>query len=279
MIAKHSKRVEREVIRRSLPSGTRSTIRCACGCPVVPPEKRFTRSRCCYGERQPEGKIHLFATDIDQHAIEIARAGNYPESILTDVPPTRLNRFFNHAGSRYVIDKSVREKVLFAPHNILRDPPFSQVDFVSCRNLLIYLDRAIQREIFQTFHFALKPGGFLFLGSSESAEVADDLFIAIDKKNRIYQAKILTSRPRASAASFPRLAAGPAYLSIAARPVTERPRLETADLHRRAIEHGAPSQCHCGSRRRCRAYVWSGRAVFSLSRWRAITQPSHADPS
>ncbi|WP_436208605.1 CheR family methyltransferase [Caballeronia sp. LjRoot31] len=195
-------------------------------------------------ERQPEGNelpaIHLFATDIDQHAIEIARAGNYPESILTDVPPTRLNRFFNHAGSRYVIDKSVREKVLFAPHNILRDPPFSQVDFVSCRNLLIYLDRTIQREIFQTFHFALKPGGFLFLGSSESAEVADDLFIAIDKKNRIYQAKILTSRPRASAASFPRLAAGPAYLSIAARPVTERPRLETADLHRRAIEHGAP---------------------------------------
>jgi len=194
-------------------------------------------------DRNPEGNdpppIHLFATDIDQHAIEIARAGNYPESILTDVPPGRLNRFFSRAGGRYVIDKSVREKVLFAPHNLLRDPPFSQMDLVSCRNLLIYLDRTIQRQIFQTFHFALKPGGFLFLGSSESAEVADDLLFAVDKKNRIYQAKVLTSRSRVAAAPFPRMAAGPAYLSLAARPTTERPRLATADLHRRAIEHGA----------------------------------------
>ena len=194
-------------------------------------------------ECQPEANalpaIQLFATDIDQHAIEIARAGNYPESILTDVPPSRLNRFFNHAGSRYAIDKSVRERVLFAPHNLLRDPPFSQVDLVSCRNLLIYMDRTIQREIFQTFHFALKPGGFLFLGSSESAEVADDLFLAVDKKNRIYQAKILTSRPRASAAPFSRLVTIPTHLSVAAPSVTERPRLATADLHRRAIEHAA----------------------------------------
>jgi two-component system, chemotaxis family, CheB/CheR fusion protein len=194
-------------------------------------------------ERQPEGHelpaIHLFATDIDQHAIEIARAGSYPESILTDVPPSRLNRFFNRVGSRYVIEKSVREKVLFAPHDLLRDPPFSQVDFVSCRNLLIYLDRTIQREIFQTFHFALKPGGFLLLGSSESAEVADDLFLAVDKKTRIYQAKVLTSRPRASAAPLPRMATGPVHLSVAGPSITERPRLATADLHRRAIEHGA----------------------------------------
>jgi two-component system CheB/CheR fusion protein len=194
-------------------------------------------------ERQREGNelpaIHLFATDVDQHAIEIARAGNYPESILTDVPPTRLNRFFNHAGSRYVVDKSVREKVLFAPHNLLRDPPFSQVDFVSCRNLLIYMDRTIQREIFQTFHFALKPGGFLFLGSSESADVADDLFVAVDKKNRIYQAKVLTSRLRAAATPFPRLAKGTAHLSAATPSVIERPRMATADLHRRAIEHSA----------------------------------------
>jgi two-component system CheB/CheR fusion protein len=183
--------------------------------------------------------IHLFATDIDRQAIEVARAGSYPESILADVPPARLARFFTHSHARYVINKFVREKVLFAPHNLLRDPPFSQVDFVSCRNLLIYLDQTIQRQIFETFHFALKPGGFLFLGSSESADVADDLFVPLDKKNRIYQAKVLTSRARAAAAPFARLATGPTYVSGAARPASERPRLEPADLHRRAIEHAA----------------------------------------
>ncbi|AME28201.1 CheR family methyltransferase [Burkholderia sp. PAMC 26561] len=194
-------------------------------------------------ERLPEDTaspaIHLFATDIDQHAIEVARRGSYPESILTDVPPTRLDRFFTHARERYVINKSVREKVLFAPHNLLRDPPFSQVDLVSCRNLLIYLDRTVQRQIFQTFHFALKPGGFLFLGSSESAEVADDLFVAVDKKNRIYQAKVLTLRPRASAVPVSRSPVGQLQLSVAARPVVQQPRLATADLHRRAIEHAS----------------------------------------
>ncbi|SOE91942.1 two-component system, chemotaxis family, CheB/CheR fusion protein [Burkholderia sp. D7] len=194
-------------------------------------------------ERLPAGHeppaIHLFATDIDQHAIEIARAGSYPESILTDVPLTRLNRFFTHKRSRYVINKSVRETVLFAPHNLLRDPPFSQVDLVSCRNLLIYLDRSVQCQIFQTFHFALKPGGFLFLGSSESAEVADDLFLAVDKKNRIYQAKVLTSRPRTSAVPFNRSPVGQVQLGVE-RPAAQQPRLATADLHRRAIEHAAP---------------------------------------
>jgi two-component system, chemotaxis family, CheB/CheR fusion protein len=194
-------------------------------------------------ERLPEENdppaIHLFATDIDQHAIEVARAGSYPESILTDVPPARLDRFFTLARGRYVINKSVREKVLFAPHNLLRDPPFSQVDLVSCRNLLIYLDRAIQRQIFQTFHFALKPGGFLFLGSSESAEVAADLFTAFDKKNRIYQAKVLTSRPRVTTVPLSRFAPGPTYLSGVRQPVAKQPRLATGDLHRRAIEDSA----------------------------------------
>ena len=194
-------------------------------------------------ERVPEGQelppIHLFATDVDPHAIKVARMGSYPESILTDVPPTRLARFFTHSRDRYSIKKRVRDKVLFAPHNLLRDPPFSQVDFVSCRNLLIYLDRTIQRKIFQTFHFALKPGGFLFLGSAESTDVADDLFVALDKKNRIYQAKILTSHSRSSRTPFAGLATGPNYTSVAARPGNERPRLGSADLHRRAIEDAA----------------------------------------
>ena len=194
-------------------------------------------------ERLPEGielpAIHLFATDIDTHAIDVARAGSYPESILADVPAARLARFFTHTRARYAVNKSVREKILFAPHNLLRDPPFSQLDLVSCRNLLIYLDQSIQRQIFETFHFALKPGGFLFLGSSESADLVDDLFVALDKKHRIYQAKVLASRPRTSVAPIARLATGPTYGSVAAQPDAERPGLETADLHRRAIEHAA----------------------------------------
>ncbi|MGQ7932384.1 CheR family methyltransferase [Paraburkholderia sp. D1E] len=119
-------------------------------------------------ERLAEGNhgpaIQVFATDIDERAIETARSGRYLESILTDVPPSRLRQFFTHTRGFYVVSKALREKVLFAAHNILRDPPFSQLDLVTCRNLLIYLDRDVQRQVLQTFHFALRPGGFLFLG-------------------------------------------------------------------------------------------------------------------
>lgn len=145
-------------------------------------------------EKLPD--IQIFATDIDERAIERARVGRYPETILTDVPPVRLKQFFSLVRGDYVVNTSLREKVLFAPHNILRDPPFSQLDLVSCRNLLIYLERSVQRQVMETFHFSLKPGGYLFLGSSESADVADDLFVPVDKKNRIFQARALASRAR-----------------------------------------------------------------------------------
>ncbi len=138
---------------------------------------------------QREAKVQVFASDLDARAIEIARIGTYPEAILTDVPPARLRQFFVNEDQHYRVRKEIREKVLFARHNLLSDPPFSQIGLIVCRNLLIYLDREVQREILQMFHFALRPGGYLFLGSSESADAGDDLFVAVDKRTPISGAR------------------------------------------------------------------------------------------
>ncbi|CAD6530383.1 CheR family methyltransferase [Paraburkholderia metrosideri] len=188
--------------------------------------------------RQPG--IQVFATDIDERAIEAARSGRYLESILTDVPPTRLRQFFTHARGFYFVSKALREKVLFAAHNILRDPPFSQLDLVTCRNLLIYLDRDVQRQVLQTFHFALRPGGYLFLGSSESAEIAQDLFAPVDKKSRIYRAKPASNRaritpPLAATAKTPNTSH-----TDAPRPLPRPASFSFAPLHQRVIEHFSP---------------------------------------
>ncbi len=135
---------------------------------------------------RPPG-IQIFATDIDSKSIGRARAAVYPEPISADVSAERLRDFFVKEGPRYRVRQEIREMVLFAPHNILRDPPFLRIDLVSCRNLLIYLDRQAQDKVLEFLHFALRPEGFLFLGSNESAEFVPDLFLAIYKKQRIFQ--------------------------------------------------------------------------------------------
>lgn len=132
-------------------------------------------------------KIQIFATDVDDEAIIEAREHLYTEAIEADVSPERLKRFFLKEGDRYRIKKELRETVLFAPHNILRDPPFSKLDLITCRNLLIYLNRETQERVMEIFHFALAHNGYLFLGSSETAETVPNLFNVIDKKCRIYQ--------------------------------------------------------------------------------------------
>jgi two-component system CheB/CheR fusion protein len=140
--------------------------------------------------------IQVFATDIDDNAITIARNGVYPGSIVTDVPTTRLRQFFTKDENRYRIRKMIRDKILFASHNLLRDPPFSKLDLITCRNLLIYLNRDVQAQLLEMFHFSLNPGGFLFLGSSESADAVANYFTPFDKKNRIYRAKALSRSAR-----------------------------------------------------------------------------------
>lgn len=137
--------------------------------------------------------IQIFATDIDEEGITEARDGVFPESIELDVTPERLRRYFHKEDSHYRVRKEVREAVLFASHNVLRDPPFSKIDVVSCRNLLIYLNRETQERVLEIFHFALRSNGYLFLGASESAENLPDLYTAVEKKHRVYKRRTLAT--------------------------------------------------------------------------------------
>jgi len=183
-------------------------------------------------------QLQIFASDIDARAIGFARAASYPSSIVTDVPPEYLGQHFTREENRYVIRKAVRDKVLFAEHNLLRDPPFSKIDLISCRNLLIYLNRDAQAHLFDIFHFALNPGGFLFLGSSESAEVASHLFTPVDKKERIYRVKALSRITHFT----PALAAGPRPRiseAIAVKPPKKRT-VSFAEIHQRVLAQYAP---------------------------------------
>ena len=136
-----------------------------------------------------EIKVQIFATDIDEVAIETARAGVYPANIVADVPPEYLPRYFIQDDQRYHVHKSLREMVVFAEQDLIVDPPFSHMDLISCRNLLIYLNVDLQKTLLPLFHYALNPHGFLFLGSSETIGEFTDLFTPCERKWKIYQSK------------------------------------------------------------------------------------------
>ena len=144
-------------------------------------------------ERQEEMKqsfkIQVFATDIDSQAIATARAGSYPTSIAADISPERLARFFTVEpdGSAYRIHKGIRDMVIFSEQDVIKDPPFSRLDMISCRNLMIYMGGDLQKKLIPLFHYALNPGGTLFLGTSETVGEFDDLFSALDRKLKLYQ--------------------------------------------------------------------------------------------
>ena len=133
-------------------------------------------------------KIQVFATDIDQHAIEQARAGVFPASIAADVSEERLNRYFTHDAQRgtYRIQKHIRDLLVFSAQDVIKDPPFSKLDLVSCRNLLIYLNVEVQKKLIPLFHYALVPGGALFLGTSETVGDSARLFSVVDRKWKLY---------------------------------------------------------------------------------------------
>lgn len=141
--------------------------------------------------------IQIFATDIDQEALAFAQRGFYTHAIVAEVPIEHLQRHFHKETGGYQIKKRIRELILFASHNLISDPPFSQLDLISCRNLLIYLNRELQEKVLAIFHYALRPGGLLFLGTSESTDVATELFKTVDKKHRIFQRQeTMTTPPR-----------------------------------------------------------------------------------
>ncbi|WP_267681977.1 chemotaxis protein CheB [Nannocystis sp. SCPEA4] len=132
----------------------------------------------------------IFATDIDDEALEVARAGRYPETIADRVSPERLERFFApRPNGGWQVRKEIRDMCVFSTHSIISDPPFSRLDLISCRNVLIYLESDLQRTVFPLFHYGLRPGGFLLLGPSENVTAHPELFTAVDAKQRIFQRK------------------------------------------------------------------------------------------
>jgi two-component system CheB/CheR fusion protein len=143
------------------------------------------------GSRVP---VQIFATDLNEAVIQKARKGVYPESIARDVTPERLERFFTAVDGHYRVAKTIREQCVFARHNLLADPPFSQLDLIGCRNFLIYLEPSTQRRIVPLLHYALKPDGFLVLGTSETASSYRDLFEVEDARHKIFRSKPGTRR-------------------------------------------------------------------------------------
>jgi two-component system CheB/CheR fusion protein len=141
------------------------------------------------GDDAYKTQIQIFATDVSEAAVEKARTGSYPDNIIQEVSPERLQRFFVRTNGGYQVNKSVRALCVFARQDISKDPPFSRIDIISCRNLLIYLTSALQKKIIPAFHYALNPHGILFLGNSESIGGFADLFQLIDKKHKIYEKK------------------------------------------------------------------------------------------
>lgn len=145
--------------------------------------------------------LNIFATDLDKDAIEKARQGMYPLNISADVSPERLNRFFVKRANGYEISKTIREMVIFAPQNLIMDPPFTKLDILSCRNLLIYLTSELQKKLIPLFHYTLNPGGILFLGSAETIGSFTNHFKLVDNKSRIY--KRLETSTRFETIDFP----------------------------------------------------------------------------
>lgn len=185
-------------------------------------------------------QIQVFATDMDESAIATARGGWYAETAVGGVSPERLNRFFVPEEGGYRVTKGLRETILFSSHNLLSDPPFCKLDLISCRNLLIYLNRETQERVLAMFHYALRPAGLLFLGSSESAERVPELFAPVDKKFRVYAA-----RPAAHSAHQPARPHWPPFVTArpddgkAVPPGGKSPPSFT-ELHHKAIERFMP---------------------------------------
>ena len=182
-------------------------------------------------------QLQIFATDIDEEALAEARMGRYPGTISVDVSAERLQRFFSIDGDHYRVSKELRELVLFSPHNVLRDPPFSRLDLISCRNLLIYLNREAQERVLSVFHFGLQPDGFLFLGSSESAE-STMLYSGVDPKHRLFVRRPTTPRHLNDAIVTNGRWEPTGLVPVPAAPVVER--AAAGLLHHQLVERYAP---------------------------------------
>jgi two-component system CheB/CheR fusion protein len=166
------------------------------------------------GELSTNPSLQIFATDLSEDALAKARTGLYPEGIAQDVSAERLRRFFTKGEGGYQVSKALRERCVFACHDLAKDPPFSRMDLISCRNVLIYMEPRLQERVFATFHYALNPGGFLMLGTSESVGASSAFLAPVDDKHRIYaRKKTLTPARLPFPAAAPE-AEGPATLAV-----------------------------------------------------------------
>lgn len=158
-------------------------------------------------DKHPNTKLDftIFATDIDQRALNVARQGSYPASVSDEISQQRIDRFFTTSGNHLTVKKEIREKCVFSVHNLVSDPPFSQMDLISCRNLLIYLGQPLQIKLVPMFHFALRSDGFLLLGPSENLASHTEIFKSVDSKHRISQRKPGPARTRPQFSSDSRL--------------------------------------------------------------------------
>ncbi|KAB2910369.1 MAG: chemotaxis protein CheR [Kofleriaceae bacterium] len=188
-------------------------------------------------EKMRDERVQIFGTDVDDDAIQQARRGVYPANIALDVSPERLHRFFVPRNNEYQITRRIRDLLVFSRQNLLRDAPFSHVDLVSCRNLLIYLQPSAQKKVLRTLHYALNPTGHLLLGTSETVGDAPELFSPIDRKHKIYVKK-LVARQVALELGF----GAPAVLEPVREPAPARPTLNLQGLaDRKALElYGPP---------------------------------------
>ncbi len=191
----------------------------------------------CAGSMVDAPAVQVFATDLDEQAIAVAREGLYSEADVADLSPVRLARFFQREAGGYRVRRELRDMVLFAHHNVIRDPPFSHLDLIVCRNLLIYLNRTVQERLLETFHFALRPGGYLFLGTSEWADGGADLFVAIDKDAHIFESRTVSARPPLPIADRP--VPAPLYPRMP-EPRSPSERISPGELHLRLLEQYAP---------------------------------------
>ena len=169
-------------------------------------------------------QVQIFATDVDDRAIAVARAGLYPGTIASDLSPERLERNFVKEDGSYRVAKDIREMCLFSTHDLVKDPPFSRIDLVSCRNLLIYFEPALQQRVITTFHYALRPGQYLFLGPSESVASQAQLFAPLDKRHRLFVR-------RDTAANFPVVSLSRHFNEVPAKRTAPQP---ADDIDRRA---------------------------------------------
>ena len=185
------------------------------------------------GLPQPHAStLQIFASDLSSDAIASARRGRYPASISADVLAARLARFFSAEGKHYQINKSIRDLVLFAQHDVALDPPFTKLDLIACRNLLIYFDAALQRRMLPLFHYSLRPEGLLMLGSAETVGKFSNLFAPVEPKLRLYRRRdgIANRQPEFVSKSFPPLSATAKESHVAPRntPAQQAENLQTA---------------------------------------------------